>query len=501
MNHSISRPAGPATGARTHRCAAMALALLAAGCTVGPDFRPPAPPAVTAYTGQSMPAQTVAAAVTGGAAQTFSPGADIPGQWWSLFRSARLNELIAAAFAANPTVQAAQAALRRANENVYAQEGDFYPKVDGSAGVSRQKDSDALRGGQAASVYNLFNATVAVSYTLDVFGGTRRRVESLAAQADFQRFQLEATYLTLAANVATAAIQIASLRGQIATTEDIVQIQSDALEVLRQQLSLGAISVADVLAQEAQLAQTRATLPPLQKSLTQTHNLLAALIGRFPSEVAAQDFDLATLYLPENLPVSLPSALVRQRPDIRSSESLLHSASAEIGVATANMLPQITLSADLGRAATQAGELFSPGTGLWSIAAGLAQPIFNANQLQHQKRAAVAAYEQAAAEYRSTVLNAFQNVADALRALEYDAHALQAQLAAERAAQRSLDVTREQFSAGAISYLTLLNAQRTLQEARLGLVRAQASRYADTAALFQALGGGWWNRPEAVATR
>lgn len=483
------------------RPAVLVLAAALGACTVGPDFRRPAPPAVDGYTAQPLPAATAAADVPGGVSQRFVAGGDIPAQWWTLFRSPLINDLIAQAFAANPDVAAAQAALKRANEDVLAQQGELYPRVDGNLSAGRQRQSQAGTGGFGPTVYNLFNASVGVSYALDVWGGTRRQIEALRAQADYERFQLEATYLTLAANVVTTAVQIASLRAQVAVTNDIIGIQEEQLGVLRRQFDLGAIAVSDVLAQEAALAQLRATLPTLQKSLAQTYNQLAALVGRFPSEDGAHAFDVSTLHLPEFLPVSLPSKLVEQRPDVRAAEALLQSASAQVGVATANLLPQITLSADYGRAATEIGSLFSSGMGFWSIAAGLTQPIFNGQQLEHQRRAALATFDQAAAQYKSTVLAAFQNVADALRALQFDADSLASLRAAEQSAVRSLDLARTQFSAGAINYLTLLNAQRTLQDARLNLVQAQARRFADTAALFQSLGGGWWNRADVTVAR
>jgi NodT family efflux transporter outer membrane factor (OMF) lipoprotein len=492
MQHARSRP----------RCvvaiaAAWAAATLVAGCAVGPNFRRPAAPEVDGYTREPLPAQTASAETPGGAAQRFVPGQDIPGQWWTLFRSPQLNALIEQALKANPDLQAAQAALREAKENVYAQRGALFPAVDATASASRQKSS--IASATPSSIYNLYNASVSVSYTLDLFGGTRRRVEALAAQAEDQRFQLEAAYLTLTSNMVTAAVQEASLRAQIAATQDIIKIQSEQLDVLQRQFELGAVSRAAVLAQQATLAQTQATLPPLEKQLAQVRNQLTALAGRFPSQDGGETFDLPSLQLPQDLPLSLPSQLVEQRPDVRSAEARLHEANAEIGVATANMLPQLTLSADLGSAALEAGKLFSAGTAVWSIASSLTQPIFQGGTLLHKKRAAVAAHDQAAAQYRSTVLSAFQDVANALRALQSDADALKTQVAAERSAADSLAITQRQFQLGAVSYLSLLDAQRTYQQARIALVQAQATRYADTAALFQALGGGWWNRSDVAA--
>lgn len=480
--------------------ASMAMMLLA-GCTVGPDFERPPAPDVSGYAPEPLEAQTVSASIAGGEVQRFVEGQDIPGQWWTLFRSPALNNLIEEAFKANPDLQAAQAALRQAQENLYAGEGAYYPTVTANGSATRQQSNPAQQGikNGSTNIFTLYNASVGVSYVLDVFGGTRRQVESLAAQAENQRFQLEASYLTLTSNVVTAAVNEASLRGRIAATQDIIQAETEQLDVVRRQFELGGASKADVLAQESTLAQTQATLPPLQRQLAQQRNQLMALIGRFPSQDKGEIFELSDLQLPQELPVSLPSQLVEQRPDVRAAEAQLHQASAEVGVATANMLPQFTLSADAGTAALELGSLFGPGSALWSLAAAVSQPIFQGGTLLHRKRAAVAAFDQAAAQYRGTVLSAFQNVADALRALQSDAEALAAQVAAERSAADSLALSREQFRAGAITYLSLLNAEQTYQQARINLVQAQAARYADTAALFQALGGGWWNRTD-VAT-
>ena len=479
--------------------AAIAVSGLAAlgGCTLGPDFKRPAAPDIDGYTPEPLAPHTASAAVPGGAAQNFMVGKDIPGAWWDLFHSKPLSALVAEALKANPDVDAAHAALRQAKENVYAEEGSLYPEVDANPSITREKTSKATAG--RSETFTLFNANVSVSYTPDVFGGTRRQIESLEAQAENQRFELEAAYLTVTSNVVTAAIQDASLRAQIAATEDIIKAESQQLEVLRQQFALGGVSKSDVLSQEATLRQAQATLPPLQKQLAQNRNLLAALAGRFPSQDRGEIFELADLTLPEDLPVSLPSKLVEQRPDVQAAQATMHSASAEIGVARANQFPQFTLSADVGTAATQVGSLATPGTAAWSVAATLLQPLFDAGTRLHKKRAAEAAYDEAAAQYRSTVLTGFQNVADALRALQSDADALKAQVAAERSAADSLAIAREQFKVGAISYPSLLNAQETYLRVRVSLVQAQAARYADTAALFQALGGGWWNRADLAA--
>ncbi len=476
--------------------AALAVALLG-GCAVGPDFRRPAAPAVASYTAGRLPGETAAAPVAGGSPQRFAGGADIPSSWWTLFRSEPLDRLVRQALADSPTLAAAQAALREAAENRRAQFGALLPAVDAGASAERQKISGASfgRGGIGISPFTLYNASVSVSYALDVFGGTRRELEALQAQVDYQRFQFEGALLALSANVVTTAVQEGALRAQIEATREIVKAEEQQLDLVEQRFRLGGASRPDVLAQQAQLAQTRATLPGLEKQLAQARHGLAVLAGRFPGDAGAlPEFDLEQLDLPAELPVSLPSSLVRQRPDIRAAEELLHAASARIGVATANLYPQLTLTGSLGSETTRLRDLFGAGTSVWSLGAGLLQPLFHGGALTAKRRAAIAAYDQAEAQYRETVLQAFLNVADVLRALETDAHALKAQADAEAAARASLDLARDQYRLGAASYLTLLNAERQYQQARITLVQARAARFADTAALFQALGGGWWNR-------
>ena len=478
----------------------LAVAAVLSGCAVGPDFERPAAPDVSGYTPEPLPQQTSATDVMGGEAQRFVQALDIPGQWWTLFHSEALNALIEQALKNNPTLPAAEAALRQAWENVYAAEGAFFPTAVASYSPSRNKTATGVTFTAASSGkpwFTLHTTQVVVTYAPDVFGGTRREVESLMATAEFQRFQLEAAYLTLTSNVVAAAVQEASLRGQIAATEEIIKIQTQSLGILRKQFELGQVAGADVAAVEATLAQAEATLPPLRKQLAVQRDLLTALTGRFPSQEPAEKFELASLRLPTDLPVSLPSNLVEQRPDIQSAEAQLHAASASIGVAVAAMLPQFTLTANGGTVANQISQLFiTPGTAFWTVAGNVAQTVFDAGTLLHKKRAADAAFDQAAAMYRSTVITAFQNVADALHAVQSDAETLKAAFAAERAAFKSLEIARRQLQLGAISYLGLLTAENTYDTALLALVQAQAARYADTAALFQALGGGWWNRED-----
>jgi len=480
----------------------LALGVALTGCAVGPDFERPAAPDVEGYTTAPLSAKTVSAGITGGEEQRFVQDLDIPGQWWTLFHSSALNTLIDEALKNNPTLPAAEAALRQAWENVYAAQGAFFPTAVVGYSPSRNKTATGVVFTSASSGkpwFTLHTAQVVVAYAPDVFGGTRREVESLGATAEFQRFQVEAAYLTLTSNVVAAAVQEASLRGQIAATEEIIKIETQALGILHKQFELGQVAGADVAAVDATLAQAQATLPPLHQKLAVQRDLLTALIGRFPSQEPAEKFDLASLQLPQELPVSLPSKLVEQRPDVGAAEAQLHAASAAIGVAIAARLPQFTLAGNAGTIANQISQLFiTPGTAFWTFAGNVAQTVFDAGTLLHKERAAVAAFDQAAAMYRSTVITAFQNVADALHAVQSDAETLKAAFAAERAAFKSLEIARRQLQLGAISYLGLLTAENTYNTALLALVQAQASRYADTAALFQALGGGWWNRTDVA---
>ncbi|WOL25798.1 efflux transporter outer membrane subunit [Pseudomonas fragi] len=479
------------------RCLPLSLLFIAlAGCTLGPDFVRPEVAADAGYSTHNLTITARADIDAGGAAQRLIAGMDIPGQWWTLFRSPELNALVEEALRANPDISAAQAALRQANEQVYVDQASLFPVLNGNLSKTRQKVSGTTSGTASSPILTLSSASLSVSYAPDVFGGTRRQIESSTAQAEYQRFQLEATYLTLSTNVVNTAVSLASLRDQIAATGQIIQLQSDQLDLLQAQRRLGAIADTDVLTQQTALAQTRATLAPLQKQLAQTRNQLMAYLGRFPNQDKGERFNLASLHLPQELPVSLPSAIVEQRPDVRSAQAQLHEASANIGVAVANQLPQFSITGSLGSTVASGSTLFSAGSGVWSLAGAIAQPLFDAGALEHRKRAALAAYDQSAAQYRGTVLAAFQDVANALRALEADAEALKQQVAAEQSAQASLALVQAQYRLGAVAYINLLTAQQTYQNTVLTRVQAQAVRYSDTAALFQALGGGWWNRSD-----
>ena len=467
------------------------------GCAVGPNFKEPAPPAVPAYTAAPLPPCTAAAPVSGGAAQRFAAGREIPAQWWTLFHNEALNRLMIQALADSPNLAAAQAALRGAAENRRAQYGALWPSLDANFSATRQKFTGASFGAPefGSSVFTLYNASVNVSYNLDLFGGSRRAIEASVAQLDYQRFLLEGAQLTLTSNIVTAAVQQASLRARIRATGEIIAAEEEQVKLMERRLELGGAARPELLAQQSQLAQTRTTLPPLEKELAQSRHLLAVLAGRFPSEAAGlPEFELAELQLPLELPLSLPSELVRQRPDVLASEEQLHEASAQVGVATANQFPKITLTGSYGPQTTAFSDLFSSSAMVWSLGAGILQPIFHGGELSAKRRAAEAAYDQAAAQYRVTVLQAFQNVADVLRALDLDAQALKSQADAEKAARDSLELSRKQYGFGGTSYLLLLDAERQYRQARISLAQAQGARFADTAALFQALGGGWWNR-------
>ncbi|HKT73590.1 MAG TPA: efflux transporter outer membrane subunit [Steroidobacteraceae bacterium] len=467
------------------------------GCAVGPNFHSPPPPPSEHYTPAPEPQVTAEAPTRGGAAQRFVTGRDIPADWWSLFESAPLDELVRRSLRDSPTIDAAKASLRSAQATYLAERGALLlPLVDAQAGVTRERVPGAAFGqpGVPASVFTLYNASVAVSYRLDLFGASRRQVESLRAQADYQRWELEAANLTLTGNVVTTAIAAASLRAQIAAVNDIVRSEQEQLRVVEKQFDAGAAARADVLSQRAQLAQAQAVLPDLEKVLAASGHRLAVLTGRTPDTGDLPEFTFDGLTLPTELPLSVPAKLVLQRPDIQAAEALVHQASAALGVATANLFPQITLTGMIGSESVTAGDLFGPGSGTWNAGASLLQPLFHGGELRYKRQAAVADLDRALASYRETVLEALQQVADTLRALEADARSLRAQLESERAASDALDIAQKQFHAGGISYVTVLNAQRQYLQARQSRAQAQGARYADSAALVQALGGGWWNR-------
>jgi len=478
-----------------HCLFALAVSLVV-GCVVGPDFDRPRPPEVDRYTAEMV--TTSNGNVSDGEAQRFVQGMDISGDWWTLFQSKPLNDLIERALMENPDIKAAQAALTIARENVLAQKGSYYPSVDAILSASNQKTSADLSPTPSSGdlYFNLYTPQVNVSYVPDVFGLNRRTLESLEAQAEQQHFLLAATLVTLSSNIVVAAIQEASLREQIDVTQELISVNTDMLKILRTQFARGYASRLAVAAQESQLAQVTAGLPPLRRQLAQQRDLLAALSGGFPGSQPEETFHVSSLHLPRELPVSLPSHLVEQRPDIRQAEENMRSASALIGVAVANRLPTFTLTADVGSMALTASRMFAGGTGFWDLAAGVTQPIFRGGTLLHRELAARAAYAQASEQYRRAVLTAFQNVADTLNALEQDGDALTAADAATNASKVTLELAQKQWKSGYADYLALLSAEQGYQQSLMTLVQARANRYMDTAALFQALGGGWWHRVE-----
>jgi NodT family efflux transporter outer membrane factor (OMF) lipoprotein len=464
-------------------------------CTVGPDFQVPVLPAIKGF----LPAQRDSVPGT-----TVVRGAEISARWWDVFRSRSLNRLIQDGIDNNSELRAAEAAVRAAQANALALRGTLFPVVTASFDASRQMiPSQTLTSNvpSGADTYSLHTAQVSVAFVPDVFGGTRRAIESAEAQAEALAFQREAVYITLASNIALAAIQEASLRGQIAATRRLIDIQTQLLDILRRQNERGQIALPDVVAQETAAAQARLLLPPLEKQLAQQRNLLATLTGRFASEGLPAAFELQSFQLPRKLPLTLPADFVRQRPDVRVAEANLRAANAQIGVAIANRLPQITLSGNAGSSADAISRLFSPGTLFWTVAGNAAQTVFDAGSRYYKQKAAEETTAQAAALYRSTVLVAFQNVADVLRALQADARLISAATAAEESANRGLELIRKQVEQGQVSSPVLLNAQQAYLQTSLARVQAQAARLADTVALFQALGGGWWNRPSIVESR
>lgn len=473
---------------------------LLASCAVGPNYVRPAPPATDRFTEQTLPAGTGSVAAKAGSNQDFVAGADVPGAWWTLFRSRTLAGLVATALRQNPSLEAAAATLRQAQETTIAQQGAFFPAVSAQLTRTREKLSGAeagLVGPQAVSEsFGFYQGQLNIAYTFDVWGQTRRTVEAAAAAAEVQRFQLEGATNMLAANTANAAITAASLAAQIAAEEQLVAAEQKLLKTVQSQFQLGGATGTDVATQEAQLANTQALVVPLQIQMQQARDQLAAYLGRVPAGDDIPDLRLEDLSLPIAVPVSLPSRLVDQRPDIRVAAGQLHQAVAQVGVAIANRLPQFTLTGALGSAPARIGDLFTPGNGIYTIITQALAPVFQGGTLLHQQRAAYANAHAAAANYRAIVINAFQNVADVLTALQGDARSLSANQAAERAAERSLGLAQLQYGAGGVAYLTVLTAQTQYQNAVIGLIRAQAARYTDTVALYVALGGGWWNRDD-----
>lgn len=472
-----------------------AAALLVAGCTVGPDFRTPDVPATQQYTRDDPPVTTAAAGGPAGDAQTFASAAHTPQHWWTAFGSEPLNRLVDTAWHNSPTLAEARARLDEARQNHAAEAGaTMLPRIDANLSATREQ-VDIAAFGLPANVPNpgpftLYDASVSVSYALDVFGGNRRALEALRAQVDYQAYTLDAARLTLAGNVVATAILRASLTQQIALTRQLVDAQARQLRIVDARFAAGGVSRADVHAQRTLLAQTQASLPPLAARFAQAGHRLAILLGAPPSDAALPDLTLDALALPRTLPVALPSTLARERPDIRAAEAVLHQASANVGVATANLYPRFSISAGIGSERTRIADIVS-GLNVWNVGLGLTQPLFHGGELRARKRAAEAAYDAAFASYRETVLLALQQVADAMRAVEHDATALDARDTAAREAAAGNAIAGDRYAAGGISTFALLDAQRQALQTALDRTRAQTDRLADTAALFQALAGSW----------
>lgn len=482
---------------RSCRCFLLHATLISSlsSCDLGPEHKRPPLPENAGYSDGPLPEGTAATEATANDAQRFLSGRDIPGDWWKVFGSPALSQLITAALENSPDIDAAKATLRQALENGRATSSGWLPSSEAKASRTDVGFSAAAIGQTYTAVFALSVAQLNLSYPLDFFGMSSKTKVAISQVMD-QRFQLEAAYVTLSSNIVVAAIQEASLRAQIEATQTLIATKTRLLGLVERQFDLGGATMADVLTQKSAVAQSETNLPSLRSNLEQQRTLLRMLAGRLPSGPLAEQFSFDDLRLPEEVPVSLPSRLVEQRPDVRSSEEQLRAAAAQVGVAIAAMLPQVSLSASAGN--TAISSLSFP---IWNYGFSLSIPIFDAGKLIHQRRAADAGLDVAAARYRGAVLHAFREVSDSLRALQGDAEAVAAQRKVEKLASESLSIAEKQLVAGSGSVLTLLNSQSQFEQARLGLIQAQAKRFSDTAALYQALGGGWWNRPGVTSDK
>jgi NodT family efflux transporter outer membrane factor (OMF) lipoprotein len=473
------------------------------GCAVGPDFKPPSSPHVKGYIEEGIRKTEVPNAKE--QQQSFVLGKKITGDWWQLFHDQRLNNVLQQAIAGNQTVVAARATLAQAQQAIIQVGGALYPQIDLGAGYTRGQSNLAQFGIPAQSPpFNLFTLGPTVSYSLDPFGGNRRRVEQEGALGEYAGYQLDAAYLTLTGNAVTQALNIASAREQIKAAEQIIADDEENLRLMQAKLAAGQAAQLDVETQTSQLEADRTLLPPIRQQVSLARHALSILLGRLPAEWAPPDFDLSEFTLPPELPVSLPSDLVRQRPDILASESQLHAASAAIGVATAQLYPDITLSASFTQAALTTSTLFNPASSVWAIGPQLLAPVFHGGALIAQKRGAVDALDAALANYKQTVLTGFGQVADVMQALAHDAQLLETQRRALQSAEESLQLTRTAYQNGYVGVLQVLEAQRLTEQAQLGYVRAKAQCYLDTVQFLTAMGGGWWNwkdraQPEEAA--
>jgi len=483
---------------RRRRAAASFASMLFAGlggCAVGPDFVSPPPPQVSRYTPEPL-------TKIGG--ERLVIAGDIPQRWWQVFHNKNLNKLIEAAIEHNASMDAAQAAVRIAYYGAEAQKGAFLPQLGANSNDSYQFQSgqQKYQGAGPTNPFAIYTKQLSVSYTPDIWGANRRAVESLEAQTDLQRYQLEATYLSLTTNVAAAAIQEASLRGQIAATREVINEAQQMLTILRKQYALGAVAVTDVLTQQTAVGQMMELLPPLEKALAQQRDLLTALAGQYSTAEVPETFNLKAVSLPRDLPITLPATFVRQRPDVRAAESNVHAVSAQIGVAIAARLPNVTLSASAGYSAFSFAQLFTPivspplsqGSSFWLGNNNINAPIFDGFTLINKQKAAEVALTQAEALYRQAVITAFQNVADALRALQADDKAVKAATYVEQSAKKNFEIVKKQFfmkEGSAVNMLAVLNAQQAWLLAAVARVQAEGARLGDVVGLFMALGGDW----------
>jgi len=470
-----------------------------ASCAVGPNFQRPKPPDTSGYlhpSSDTAPVQAQAQDV-----QKVSPGADLAGEWWKLFHSAQLDQVVRTSIAASPTLKAANATLAEAREQVTVARAAFLPSVSAAAGAQRA-GTGAVRAPGTSTTPNLYSIGLSTSYSPDIFGGTRRAVEQQQALADYQRNELAAAYLTLTGSVVTEVLIIASTRLQITTTEDLIASDRKNLALTQREFDVGIVPRSDVLTADSQLAADLTQLPSLHKQLDQAYDQLAVLAGRAPSDWQVQPFDIDQFTLPRDMPLSLPARLVRQRPDVLAAESQLHAASAAIGVAVAGEFPNISLSASITREALQAGGLFHQFDTLWEAGGSLTQPLFKGGALRAQVRAARDAFKAEAATYQAVVLEALGQVADDLWALQYDAQILTVDRHSMEVAMQALQLQQKSYSVGTTTVLNLIAAERTYAQARLSYVSAQVQQFTDSASLLTALGGGWWNdRIEAAGIR
>jgi NodT family efflux transporter outer membrane factor (OMF) lipoprotein len=464
------------------------------GCAVGPDFARPEPSPAAGYGRSPM---SLPAAGPADVQQHLLPGNPVLGQWWELFHAPQLNDTLALAIAGSPTLDTARATLAQAQQAIAVVAGGLYPHADLGASGTRERESSEIFTSPSHVVGNLFNIGPTVSFSPDIFGGARRQIEQQTALAQVQRYELAAAYLSLTGNAVIQAINIAAAGEQIKAVNDIVGVDQQNLELTQIEQEAGKAAMTDVLSARSQLAADRALLPPLAQQLSAAGDALTILVGKTPAEWTPPAFALDTLHLPTDLPVSLPSILVHERPDILAGEAQLHAASAAIGVATAQLYPNVTLTATWTQASASTAGLLEGTNSLWSFGAGLAAPIFHGGTLTAQRREAVDAFSAQLGIYRQTVLQAFGQVADTLQALEHDALALDAQREALDTAQASLELSRESYREGEASFIQVLQAQRLFGQARLGYAEARSQRYLDTAQLFEAMGGAWrdWKDP------